>query len=46
MPSILAEGAYIMMPEQEAALRTPGYQEEYARALVEGLEDFFREMAP
>lgn len=46
MPSILAEGAYIMMPEQEAALRTPGYQEAYARALVEGLEDFFREMAP
>jgi N-acetylmuramoyl-L-alanine amidase len=45
MPSILAEGAYIMIPEQEAALRTPGYQEAYARALVEGLEDFFREMA-
>jgi N-acetylmuramoyl-L-alanine amidase len=42
MPSILAEGAYIMIPEQEAALRTPGYQEAYARALVEGLEDFFR----
>ena len=45
MPSILAEGAYIMIPEQEAALRTPGYQEAYARALVEGLEDFFREIA-
>ena len=44
MPSILAEGAYIMMPEQEAALRTPAYQGAYARALVEGLEDFFREM--
>ena len=42
MPSILAEGAYIMIPEQEAALRTPQYQEAYARALVEGLEDFFR----
>jgi N-acetylmuramoyl-L-alanine amidase len=42
MPSILAEGAYIMIPEQEAALRTPRYQEAYARALVEGLEDFFR----
>lgn len=46
MPSILAEGAYIMIPEQEAALRTAEYQEAYARALVEGLEDFFREMAP
>jgi N-acetylmuramoyl-L-alanine amidase len=45
MPSILAEGAYIMIPEQEAALRTPEYQDAYARALVEGLEDFFREIA-
>ena len=44
MPSILAEGAYIMIPEQEAALRTPQYQEAYARALVEGLETFFREL--
>ncbi len=44
MPSILAEGAYIMMPEQEAALRTPAYQEAYARALVEALETFFREI--
>jgi N-acetylmuramoyl-L-alanine amidase len=41
MPSILAEGAYIMIPEQEAALKTPQYQEAYARALVEALEDFF-----
>jgi N-acetylmuramoyl-L-alanine amidase len=45
MPSILAEGAYIMIPEQEAALKTPQYQEAYARALVEGLEDFFRGFA-
>jgi N-acetylmuramoyl-L-alanine amidase len=45
MPSILAEGAYIMIPEQEAALRTPGNQDAYARALVDGLEDFFRGMA-
>jgi N-acetylmuramoyl-L-alanine amidase len=44
MPSILAEGAYIMIPQQEAALRTPAYQDAYARALVEGLEDFFRGM--
>lgn len=42
MPAILAEGAYIMIPEQEAALRTPQYQDAYARALVEGLEMFFR----
>lgn len=44
MPSILAEGGYLIIPEQEAAFRTPAYQDEYARALVEGLEDFFREM--
>lgn len=44
MPSILAEGAYIMIPEQEAALRTRGYQEAYARALAEGFETFFREL--
>jgi N-acetylmuramoyl-L-alanine amidase len=34
-----------MIPEQEAALRTPEYQDAYARALVEGLEDFFRDVA-
>jgi N-acetylmuramoyl-L-alanine amidase len=45
MPSILAEGAYIMIPEQEAALKTPQYQEAYARALVEALEEFFRGFA-
>ena len=44
MPSILAEGAYIMIPEQEAALRTRTYQEAYARALAEALETFFREL--
>jgi N-acetylmuramoyl-L-alanine amidase len=43
MPSVLAEGAYLMIPEQEAAFRTPAYQDAYARSLVEGLEDFFRE---
>jgi N-acetylmuramoyl-L-alanine amidase len=45
MPSILAEGAYIMIPEQEAALKTPQYQEAYARALVEALEELFRGFA-
>jgi N-acetylmuramoyl-L-alanine amidase len=45
MPSILAEGAFIIMPDQEYALRTPEYQEAYARALLEGLEAYFREIA-
>jgi N-acetylmuramoyl-L-alanine amidase len=42
MPAILCEGAFIMMPDQEAAIRTPEYQERYARAIVEGLESYFR----
>lgn len=46
MPAILAEGLFIMMPEQEAAMRSPEGQEAYARALADGAEAFFRRMAP
>ena len=42
MPSVLVEGAYVIVPEQEAALRTPEFQEAYALAIVEGLESWFR----
>jgi N-acetylmuramoyl-L-alanine amidase len=42
MPAILTEGAYMIIPEQEAAMRTPEYQEQYARGIVEGLEAYFR----
>lgn len=42
MPAVLCEGAFIMMPEQEAALRTPEFQERYARGVAEGLEAYFR----
>jgi N-acetylmuramoyl-L-alanine amidase len=42
MPAILCEGAFLMLPEQEAALRTPEFQEAYARGIVDGLERFFR----
>jgi len=45
MPAILVEGAFIMMPDQEAAMRTPEYQEKYAQGIVEGLENYFRELA-
>lgn len=41
MPSILTEGAFIIMPEQEAAMRTPTYQDAYATAIVRGLESYF-----
>jgi N-acetylmuramoyl-L-alanine amidase len=46
MPSILVEGAFIIMPDQEAALRTPEYQARYAEGIAEGLEAYFRSLAP
>lgn len=45
MPSILTEGAYVIMPDQEAAIRTPEYQDAYARAIVQGLETYFASLA-
>lgn len=45
MPSILTEGAFIMIPDQEAAMRTSQYQDQYARGIVQGLEDYFRTLA-
>lgn len=40
-PAVLAEGLFIIMPDQEAAIKTPEYQEAYARGVVGGLEKFF-----
>src|SRR5690349_17975618 len=45
MPSILTEGAYGIMPDQEAALRTPAYQDAYAMAILHGLESYFASLA-
>ena len=42
MPSVLCEGAFVMIPAQEAALRTPEFQDAYARGVAEGIEEFFR----
>lgn len=42
MPSVLCEGAFLMIPEIEAALRTPEIQDAYARGVVEGVEQYFR----
>ena len=42
MPAVLCEGAFVIIPEQEAALRTPEFQEAYAAGVVNGLEAFFR----
>jgi len=43
-PSALAEGAFVIIPEQEAALRNPAYQRKYAEGIVAGLEAYFREL--
>lgn len=45
MPAILTEGAFLMMPQQESALRTPSFQEAYARGIALGIEAFLRERA-
>jgi N-acetylmuramoyl-L-alanine amidase len=45
MPAVLCEGAFLMIPEQEAALRTPEFQAAYARGVADGLEAYFRGLA-
>lgn len=45
MPAILTEGLFIMMPEQEAAMRTEEGQMAYARGIADGLEAYFRGLA-
>jgi N-acetylmuramoyl-L-alanine amidase len=40
MPSVLSETMFMMVPEQEAALRDPAVQERIARAHVRALESF------
>lgn len=44
-PAVLAEGLFISMPDQEAAIRTPQYQEAYAVGIVNGVERFFSTFA-
>ena len=41
-PAVLCEGAFVILPDQEAALRTPEYQERYARGVADGVESYFR----
>lgn len=40
MPAALTEGAFMMIPEQEAGLRDPGFLEAYARGVLRGLGEF------
>ncbi len=46
MPSVLCEGAFLIIPEQEAWLRTPEFQAAYARGVAQGLERFFHRLSP
>ena len=45
MPAILTEGAFMMIPRHEAALRTPEFQEAYAMGVLVGIERFLAERA-
>ena len=40
-PAVLCEGAFVIVPEQEAAMRTVEYQRRYAMGIVGGLEEYF-----
>lgn len=44
MPSVLLEGAFVILPDQEAALRTEEFQSRYALGILEGLESYFRSL--
>jgi N-acetylmuramoyl-L-alanine amidase len=44
-PSVLTEGLFVMMPEQEAAMRNPEFLLRYATAIADGLETYFRELS-
>jgi N-acetylmuramoyl-L-alanine amidase len=45
MPSILTEGLYLMLPDQEAALRSADGRRRYAQAVLDGLREYLREYA-
>ncbi len=38
--AVLTEGAFMMIPDQEAGLRSPAYQEAYARGVLLGIREF------
>jgi N-acetylmuramoyl-L-alanine amidase len=40
---VLAESAFMMMPEEEDMLRTPEFQQREARAIVRGIKRFLKE---
>jgi N-acetylmuramoyl-L-alanine amidase len=44
-PAVLVEGLHIIVPEQEAALRTDKGRELYARGVFEGIRDYLRSVS-
>ena len=42
-PAILVECAFMMIPEQEALLKTEKYWKKVSRAIVKGIEEFIRQ---
>ncbi|HEY0350596.1 MAG TPA: N-acetylmuramoyl-L-alanine amidase [Gemmatimonadales bacterium] len=40
MPAVLCEGMFLILPEQEAVLRSPKGQRLYARGVLEGIRQF------
>src|SRR3954468_1969491 len=45
MPAVLCEGMFIILPEQEATLRSADGQQRYASGVAEGLKAFLRTRA-
>jgi N-acetylmuramoyl-L-alanine amidase len=45
MPAVLCEGLFMMIPDQEAALRSPQGQSLYARAVYDGVVRFLEQRA-
>jgi N-acetylmuramoyl-L-alanine amidase len=44
-PAVLTEGLFLMVPEQEAAMRSEAGRELYARAVADGVEAYFASLA-
>jgi N-acetylmuramoyl-L-alanine amidase len=45
MPAALCEGMFLILPDQEARLRSPEGQRLYARGVLEGIQSFLRNQA-
>ncbi len=43
MPSVLVEGMFMILPDQEAALRSPAGTQRYARGVYEGIRSFLQD---